>query len=292
VDFRLPTDAELDALAAYQLSLGRQAESRLPFALKNKPAARGQAIFNDPARGKCFICHFRGGANGHPAIFGENAGNLNFNTGVEDFADRLQDLPGERLPPDDGFGAPGDGTFNTPSLIEAADIGPFFHNNSVKTIEAAVAFYHSDAFNNSPAGQSIKAETGSGIKLDASQVAEVAGFLRVINALENIRQSTRLLENFLVNNSLTIKERKALLRRAIAEIQDSKMVLKDGNLHPEALNFLTDATRSAQKALNGIFFKDRYVRSAVAMLEKARTALILITDAQPGWVAGKLDHDK
>ena len=45
---------------------------------------------------------------------------------------------GEILLPDDGFGIPGDGTFNTPPLVEAADTGPFFHNNSVSTIEGAV----------------------------------------------------------------------------------------------------------------------------------------------------------
>jgi cytochrome c peroxidase len=279
VDFRLPTAAELDALAAYQLSLGRQSELSLPLALKSKPAAWGQAIFNDPARGKCSICHFKGGANGDPRIFGAKAGNLNFNTGVENISRRPQDLTGDWLPPDDGFGAPGDGTFNTPSLIEAADTGPFFHNNSVNTIEAAVAFYNSDAFNNSSAGQSIRAETGSGIKLDASQVAAVAGFLRVINALENIRQSIRLLENFLANHPLTAKEGAKLLRRAIAETRDSAMVLKGGGLHPEVVDCLTDATRSAQKALHGIFFKDRYVRAALKMLDKARNGLVLIAGA-------------
>ena len=279
VDFRLPTEAELDALAAYQLSLGRQAELTSPLALQSKPAARGQAIFNDSARGKCFICHFRGGANGDPVIFGQNAGNLNFNTGVEDFSDRRQDPPGELMPPDDGFGAPGDGAFNTPSLIEAADTGPFFHNNAVETLEAAVAFYNSAAFNNSPAGQSIKAETGSEINLDASQVAEVAGFLRVLNALENLRQSIRLLDNFLLNNSLTAKQGKELLRRAIAETRDAKTVLKNSGLHPEAVVFLTEAKRSAKKALHRFFFKDRYVRAAIEMLEKARNELVLTTDS-------------
>jgi len=276
VDFRLPTEAELDALAAYQLSLGRQAELMLPLSLKSKPAARGQAIFNDVARGKCFICHFKGGANGDPKIFGEKAGNLNFNTGVEDLPDRWQNLPGELMPPDDGLGAPGDGTFNTPSLIEAADTGPFFHNNSVETLEAAVAFYDSDAFNNSSAGQSIKAETGSGIHLDAIQVAEVAGFLRVLNTLENIRQSIELLENFLMNKYLTAKKGKELLGRAVAETRDAGMVLKDGSLHSEAVNYLIEAKRSVKKAQDGIFFKDRYVRAALEMLEKARNELVLI----------------
>jgi len=276
VDFRLPTEAELDALAAYQLSLGRPAELILPIALKNKPAERGQAIFNDSARGKCFICHFNGGANGDPKIFGKNAGNLNFNTGVENLPNRPQNRDGESVPSDDGFGTPGDDTFNTPSLIEAADTGPFFHNNSVETLEEAVAFYNSDAFRFSMAGQSIKAETGSAIQLDTTQVLEVAAFLRVINSLENIRQSTWFLENVAVNNFLTAKEGKDLLSRAIAETRDSMMVLKGAGLHPAAVSFLMEAKRLTNKALHSNFLNHRYVEAAIEMLDKARNELVLI----------------
>jgi Peptidase S24-like len=90
--------------------------------------------------GKCNICHFNAGANADPNIFGPNPGNRNFNTGVEDLPDQPARLTGQRVPADDGLGFPGDGTFNTPPLAEAADIGPFFHNNSVETVEGAVAF--------------------------------------------------------------------------------------------------------------------------------------------------------
>ena len=38
-------------------------------------------------------------------------------------------------------------------LSEAADTGPFFHNNAIETIEGAVAFYNGDSFNDSPSGQ-------------------------------------------------------------------------------------------------------------------------------------------
>ena len=85
-------------------------------------------------------------------LWAQDGGNANFNTGVEDLEDQPIDQIGERVPPDDGFGVPGDGTFNTPPLVEAADTGPFFHNNSIDTIEGAVAFYNGAAFNNSPAG--------------------------------------------------------------------------------------------------------------------------------------------
>jgi hypothetical protein len=127
VGFRLPTAEELDALEAFQLSLGRQKDLALPLPLKGTVARRGQELFLSPAQGKCFFCHSNAGANADPGTFGPTAGNLNFNTGVEALPDQPQELTNERVPPDDGFGTPGNGTFNTPLRVEAADSGPFFH---------------------------------------------------------------------------------------------------------------------------------------------------------------------
>ena len=208
------------------------------------------------------------------AIFGPGAGNLNFDTGVEDIADQPRNRTAELVPPDDGFGAPGDGTFNTPSLVEAADSGPYFHNNAVESIEAAVAFYSSAAFNNSMAGQLILAETGSGINLDPAQSAAVASFLRVINALENIRQSIEFLEKFAAKNFRTAEDGKELLRRAIAENRDSAKVLADGGLHPAAVDYLREAGRLSKKALSNPVFKYRSTRAAIEMQQKARAELL------------------
>src|SRR5512143_2290081 len=122
VDFRLPTAEELDALEAFQLSLGRQNELVLPLQLRGAVAKRGQDLFLSSTVGKCFRCHGNAGSN-VPNPIGGRSGNLNFNTGVENLPDQPQDLTGEPVPPDDGFGTPGDGTFNTPSLVEAADTG-------------------------------------------------------------------------------------------------------------------------------------------------------------------------
>ena len=79
-------------------------------------------------------------------------------------------------------------------MIEAADTGPFFHNNSVDTIEEAVGFYNSNAFNTSPLGAQFKRQDtgGIGIHLETTQVESVAALLRVLNALENIRSSSEL----------------------------------------------------------------------------------------------------
>lgn len=265
VDFRLPNDEELDALEAFQLSLGIQEELTLPLSLKSVVAARGQELFNSPTEGKCFACHFNAGANADPAIFGEGAGNLNFNTGVEDLPDQPADLTGEFVPPDDGFGAPGDSTFNTPSLIEAAGTGPFFHNNSIETIEGAVGFYDGESFNNSPAGQLITAATGSAIELDGTQIVEIAAFLRVINTLENIRESTNLLRASLNEIALPQEVSNKLLERSIQDTDHAIRVLSCGGLHPQAVIFLKEASK---------FTKEYKARKAIQFLEKAREELI------------------
>ena len=273
VDFRLPTEEELDALEAFQLALGRQEELALPLPLVSRAASRGQALFNSPTEGKCSACHFNAGASGAPQIFGADAGNLGFNTGVEDLPDQPADLLGEKNPPDDGRGVPGDGSFNTPSLIEAADTGPFFHNNSVATIEGAVAFYNGDTFNNSQAGQLITGATGSGINLDATQVVAVAAFLRVINALENIRQSIEALEARAENRILPHEDFDALFDRAVDEIDDATMVLTGGGLHPDAVAHLREARRLSVRASRDGQAAS-LARQAITELERARGLMV------------------
>ncbi len=130
--------------------------------VKSAPAQQGKDLFFGEE--KCNFCHRNAGASaeiasskdpGEPVI----TGNANFNTGVEDIPDHPARVVGF-LPRDGGFGQTanvdgkggfGDGTFNTPPLVEAADTGPFFHNNARSTIEEAVAFFGTDAFNESDA---------------------------------------------------------------------------------------------------------------------------------------------
>lgn len=268
VDFRLPTDEELDALEAFMLSLGRQEDPTLPLALKSEVARRGQAIFLDDALGKCNRCHQNAGAN---AAFGGTSNNANFNTGVEDLPDQPVRLVGATVPKDDGLGTPGDGTFNTPPLVEAADSGPFFHNNSIETIEGAVAFYNGQAFNNSPAGRALAGTdpNGIGIRLDATQVVAVAAFLRVLNALENIREADALLK------SAGGARVEATLKRAVAEIRDAAGVLEGGGLHPRAAADLRRAGRAAEKAVHAPpAARKKHVKEAREALAAARSDLV------------------
>ncbi len=271
VDFRLPTDEELDALEVFQLSLGRQSELQLPLPLKGTVEKRGQEIFLDNSLGKCNICHANAGANA--VLGGANLGNANFNTGVENLPDQPGDLTGERIPPDDGLGTPGDGTFNTPPLVESADTGPFFHNNSIQTIEGAVAFYDGESFNNSPSGQFLASTdpNGVGIELDGTQIVEIAAFLRVINALENIRSGLEFLESSRARRST---DARALLKRAADEIGDSIRVLAGGGLQPQAVMHLQKAEELTKHAARSFFFRKRLTRDAKSELEKARAQMI------------------
>jgi hypothetical protein len=321
-DFRLPTPAELDAMEAFQLALGRQAEVNIAaLKLRDKRAVLGREMFNRLDTGnppkptislapnpfpqgpplpaaKCALCHENAGATLNVRAFTELfnglgvplptlTGNANFATGVNDLAALPADIfdaAGNRR--DGGFGViPHDNTtplpqngnrpcangrggfgvvtlpggvlppglceedFNTPPLIEAADTPPFFHNNAVNTIEAAAAFYNDNAFNNSVGGQLLKAldTNGVGIDLDTTQITAVVSFLRILNALENLRQAKETNDAAIVGLfTLGSEDVDTLLNNVRADVEDAMQVLEDGHLHPAAVKSL----RSAFSILN------------------------------------------
>ena len=153
--------------------------------------------------------------------------------------------------------------------------GPFFHNNSVETIEGAVAFYNGDAFTNSPAGQLLINATGSAINLDATQVVAVAAFLRVINALENIRTSIELLERSIDDKSRSVQNSHALLEQTFHETDDALQVLKGGGLHPGAVANLEVALELIQKAISAskANHRNRFAKDAIVAHMKSSNNL-------------------
>ncbi|HET6202715.1 MAG TPA: hypothetical protein VFI25_07920 [Planctomycetota bacterium] len=289
VDFRFATEEELDALEAFQLSLGRDADPEDVTAVRfrSRLVARGRDIFvADDAEGatgtagKCDVCHANAGAT---VEFVAGGLNFNFDTGVENLPDHPADLaePGSR-PRDGGFGKDpnpaggfGDGTFNTPPLIEAADTGPFFHNDAIQTLEEAVAFYNSAAFNESPAGKNLAdPETGIAIRLDPTQVVAVASFLRVMNSLENIRQATEFAEG--AKAAAHPRAARALLRLATEEAGDAGDVLDCAGLHPTAVRALRKAGELLRKASVTCWGWGRAarIRTALQALERAQADMV------------------
>jgi hypothetical protein len=152
-------------------------------------------------------------------------------------------------------------------LVEAADTAPFFHSNVVSTIEEAVNFYNSTQFNNPPGfGQQI-----GGINLEATEVAAVGAFLRVINALENIRSSINLETR--ARNARLFNDSVSLLKLSIAELEDAIDVLHGAGLHPEAQQKLRKAIELDQQAMTttSISARQALIDQAIALKIAARS---------------------
>ncbi len=275
-DFNFPTDAQLDAIEAFLLSLGRQAELELStLSLKDPDANLGITIFT--SSGKCASCHFNAGANIPPG-----SQNANFKIGIEN-APHPADGLGLIRPRDGGFGTEGnitdgfgDGSFNTPSLVEAADTPPFFHNNRSNTIEDAVAFYSTAAFNTSPDGSGI-----GGITLGQVDVWQVSAFLRVINALENIRSAEARLTSAL--DGLKPPQVKSLLGLAVGDMRDAIRVLtqvpssfKFNGLHPAARAILENAIVDCDTAgkTGNKQTRNTNIQAALDALQQARAEMV------------------
>ena len=259
-DFRMPTTGELDDLEAFQKSLGRRQDLNLAAMqpkFRNEVVRKGVDIFNnggsvlggsDLGAGKCFFCHLDAGASD----FFFPGANANFNTNVEGLPSQPADLvsPPQLNPQDGGFGRTGisptggfgNGSFNTPVLVEAADTGPFFHNNAIETIEGAVDFYNSTAFNTAPGFGSLI----GGIKLEATEVVAVAAMLRAINVLENERSARDLIDRIKIATSGA--QALELSNLAVAEIDDAIEVLVGGGLHRKAQKEFNKARGNALKA--------------------------------------------
>jgi hypothetical protein len=287
-DFRLPTTGELDDLEAFQKSLGRRADLNLATMkpkFRNEIVRLGVDIFNNggsvlggsnEGAGKCFFCHLNAGASD----FFFPGANANFNTNVEGLPSQPADLvqPLQLNPQDGGFGQSGvsptggigNGSFNTPVLVEAADTGPFFHNNSIETIEGAVDFYNSEAFNQSPGFGSLI----GGIRLEATEVVAVAAMLRVINVLENERSARDLIDRIKIATSST--QAKELAALAVSEIDDAVEVLVGGGLHRKAQKEFIKARGNALKAGDGNTASQRITdaNKALANLTEAKNDII------------------
>jgi hypothetical protein len=232
-DFRLASDAQLDQIDRFMRRVGRSNELSLPtVVMSDSGADAGRTKFLAVG---CDACHNNAGAN---ASFG-GGGNRNFNTGVESSRNPVL----AAFPQDGGFGTIassssgpfGDGTFNAPPLVEAADTGPFFHTATsivgasahnvatATTIEEAIAFYTSPAFRNAP--------DGFPIVLSPTDIDNVGRFLRGLNAafsaaiaIARLDAELKIIARF-HNTQLAIQ--RELIRLANVEVGDAIRVLSE-----------------------------------------------------------------
>ncbi len=245
VDFVLPTEAQLDSMEAFMMALGRLQDIDLSKVSPTDPVAKaGQGPFFF-----CQSCHSNAGAT----QFGTN---LNVNTGIEKAPDPSQAT--EPHPHDGGFGSAvlpnldcdgdgsrdcfGDGSFNVPPLIEAADTAPFFHNHRARTLEEAVTFYTTDdAFGGAPFPMSEK------------DVQNLAAFLRVLNASFNAAISIQRNSAALSLEASGDKDARStvnmLLALANSEATDAVEVLGTRKLNPQTVRLLRRAISKNARAM-------------------------------------------
>lgn len=299
VDFRLPTDAELDALEAYMLSLGRMQDLDLDHLYFSSPVVqRGRELLHSKDQGtaQCKGCHFNGSANSFTTFQ-----NGNRDTGVENMPENPARLTWQPTPVDGGFGKNerqncgwdkkqtcyGNGEFNVTTLIEAADTAPFFHNNSVNSIEEAVAYYNTNAFRDSPGANPIdlslippRTVCDRCTHLESTQVVSVALFLRTINAMENMRSSYEMVKQV---KQLGLANGREILSLAMADIEDAIEVLEGGQIiaNPEALNLLKQTLLTEQSALEQPFTTLRNNLLDEAFVTKKQAYDSLLTSPPP-----------
>ncbi|MGH9146216.1 MAG: hypothetical protein ACRD1Q_05870, partial [Vicinamibacterales bacterium] len=104
-----------------------------------------------------------------------------------------------------------------------------------------------------------------------TQIVAVAAFLRVINALENIRQAVELLRDRLATPPPRREDPRDLLTRARAETNDAVRVLTGAGLHPQAVLPLQNALRLIDRGITA--YTSDSIQEAVRSLEQARADL-------------------
>lgn len=291
VDFFLPDDQERDAIAAFSRSIGRMNDLELSEVELSDPGARrGQETFTTGRGNECaFRCHTNAGAIAD--IFDSieadrqflGVGNLTLDVGTPLVRLPAVDAAGVGL--DGGFGIDpldsdgdgqvdsfGNGGFNVPPLIEAADTPAMFHSNAFETLEDAIRFYTTDDFAFSLVGANgfSNRARGGPMPLTETDVTELGRFLRVLNTALNLQMALRRLDAALeiackVGNGKLVE--RGLLELAAAELEDARDVLSAAqHLHDGEQELL----RRARGAIDSLLQRPASPRRRAKRLREAR----------------------
>lgn len=290
VDYVPATPEELAGLAAFSAKLGRLNDVEVSEVVMTDPRAeRGRKLFTEGEATNCNRCHHNAGANLNgfdPILDMPFNANFNFDIGTE--RARLDRLNLMGIPFDGGFGREpfdadgdgeadsfGDGRFNAPPLVEAADTAPYFHTNAFETLEAAIHYYTTDTFNQSPVGH----QNGS-FALTSDDVHDLGRFLRVLNAAMNIEMALQrqraTLEIATEYDNRYISVQRGLLKLANRELQDAMLVLDEvDDLNADSLTYLLASSEKLDRAIASTRTMERIERvaSAVTAAEHAGAAL-------------------
>ena len=165
--------------------------------------------------------------------------------------------------------------FNPASLVNAADTAPFFHNNMAATLEDAIAHYDSNLFRMSPEGQRLILADSGGRELTVD-VDQIAAFLRVLNAIENIRSSIDYMsqaKQYSIEANI-----QAVLALSEYDFRDAIKVLNASELHEDVIILIGSAQDfvATAKAISTSdpVARDSAIDQAIAAVQAGRNLMV------------------
>jgi hypothetical protein len=311
VDFFLPDGREREAIASFSRSIGRLNDLELAeVELADAGASRGQHVFTSGQGAECaFRCHTNAGAiaDTFDTIFPDavflGTGNVTLDIGTP--LVRLPAVDAAQVMLDGGFGADpldsdgddlvdsfGNGGFNVPPLIEAADTGPMFHSNAFETLEDAIRFYSTEDFGFSLVGSNgfTNRRRLQPMPLSEDDILEMGRFLRVLNTALNLQMALHRLDAALEIaakfGSSEWDVQRGLLELSQAELKDALEVLSAvDHLHDSEQGILGDALCEIEAILarsSSTRQRARRLREVRAGIARANAALGVGLEMQMG----------
>ncbi|HET8940062.1 MAG TPA: hypothetical protein VFN67_41760 [Polyangiales bacterium] len=310
-DFRFATDAELDALEAFQRWLGRRTtpSGRKEFALADLTFAddrieQGKQVYRSP-QATCNDCHANGGASF------ASGNNINLNTGVESELERLREETGVHIPEDEGGvntpPAPtvpvAHGAFNIQPVIEAPRKRAFFHNSAVVSdVEEAASFYFTKSFLDSPTNVVVATADSPGHcdsvecldEITPQALEKLGAFIRSLSAFYSLRDCERLvvesMDRFAAGAPVALP-----LQHCAFALRDVRYVLQGAHLTPKPFAAIGESaaklarTVEAQartqascdvSTLSGLLSSVREMRDAIATTPELTQSIAADRQAQ------------
>ncbi|WP_420632226.1 DUF7594 domain-containing protein [Candidatus Leptofilum sp.] len=152
IDFRPPTQAELDALETFQFNIRIPADGNYDldrFAITDNQMEGRDVFFNEAQCSKCHSGPVLATSDGTIAGIPEGV-NAKFDTGTDEIpVNALDGLP----PEDPDINGISQRTYSTMALFGSDFTGPYFHNHTRIDLRRAITFYSGTEFTDSPAGQ-------------------------------------------------------------------------------------------------------------------------------------------
>jgi hypothetical protein len=181
-------------------------------------------------------------------------------------------------PADPALHGYGDGTFSVPPALESPDTAPYFHDHSAERLEDVIRHYTTELFAASPgAREPVFVPALEPLNIDEQEIADIAAYLRVLNAAQNVSEAQRAIE--LAFATPKLKDGRTAF--ADTEIEDAIGVLADSYIHEDARarfafarNRLIKAWK--EKKVNKV---GRWLARAAYHLDRGRADLLTVTSS-------------